>query len=127
MRDDLRVVEIAGGKKRPQRPIGHARGERFLFARAPFAFEIAAGKFPDRGRFFAIIDGEREPILPFLDCGGRDGARQDDGFAAGDDDGAVGELGNFAGFDGDLRGPDLGRDLVLHTCFLDVRNPGRSP
>ena len=34
--------------------------------RAPFAFEIAAGKFPDRRRFFAVIDREREtnPALP---------------------------------------------------------------
>ena len=116
-RDDLRVVKVTRREKRPQRPIGHARGERFLFARAAFAFEIAAGKFSDRRRFFAIIDGEREPILAFLDRGGGDGARQDDGVAAGDDDGAVGELGDFAGFDGDLRGPDLGRDLVLHICF----------
>ena len=68
--------------------------------RATFAFEIAAGEFADRGRFFAIIDGERKPILAFLDFGGGDGADEDDGFAAGDDDGAVGELGDFAGFDG---------------------------
>ena len=54
-------------------------------------------------------------VLTFLDRGGRDCAGEDDGFAAGDDDRAVGEFGNFAGFDGDLRGPDLGRDLVLHT------------
>ena len=65
-RDDLRVVKVAGREKRPERPIGHARGERFLFARAPFAFEIAAREFSDRRGFFAIIDGEREtsPDLP---------------------------------------------------------------
>ena len=117
MRDDLRVVKIAGWEERPERPIGHARGERFLFARAPFAFEIAARKFSDGGGFLPIIDRERKPILAFLHGGGRDGAGEDDGFAAGDDDGAVGEFGNFAGFDVDLGGPDLGRDFVLHMDF----------
>ena len=97
-RNDLRVVKITRGKERPERPIGHARGERFFFRRAPFAFEIAAGKFPDRRRFFAIIDRERKPILPFLDCGGGDGAGEHDGVAAGDDDGAVGESWRFCRF-----------------------------
>ena len=122
-RDDLRVVKITGREERPERPIGHARGERFFFARATFALEITAGEFPDRGGLLAVIDGERKPILAFLGAGGRDGAGEDDGFAAGDDDGAVGELGNFAGFDGDLRGPDLGRDLVLHTWVSGCAKP----
>ena len=91
--------------------------------RAAFAFEIAAGKFADCRRFFAIINRERKPILAFLDLSGGDGAGKHDGVAAGDDDGAVGEFGDFAGFDGDLRGPDLGRDLVLHNCaFWNVAN-----
>ena len=47
-----------------------------------FAFEITAGEFADGGRFFAVIDGEREPILAFLDGGGGDGADEDDGVAA---------------------------------------------
>ena len=81
-RDDLRVVKIARGKERPERPIRHARSERFFFGRAAFALEIAAGKFSDRRRFFAIIDREREPILAFLDVGGRDGADEHHGVAA---------------------------------------------
>ena len=98
-RDDLGVVKIARGKERTQRAIRHARGERFLFGRAAFAFEIAAGKFADRGRLFAVIDRERKPILAFLDFGGGDGADEHHGVAAGNDDGAVGELRDFAGFD----------------------------
>ena len=116
-RDNLRVVKITRREERPKRPISHARRERFLFAWTTFAFEIAAGKLPDCRRFFSIIDGQRKPILAFLQRGGRDGTGEDDGLAAGDNDGAVGELGNFACFDVDLRGPDLGRDLVLHTSF----------
>ena len=98
-RDDLRVVKITGGKERPQRPIRHARSERLLFGGTAFAFEIAAGKFSDGRRFFAIIDRERKPILAFLDFGGGDGAGEHHGVAAGDDDGAVGEFGDFAGLD----------------------------
>ena len=98
-RDDLGVVKITGRKERAQRPIGHARGERLFFRRTTFAFEIAARKFSDRGRFLAVIDGERKPILALLDCGGGDGADEHHGVAAGDDDGAVGEFGDFAGFD----------------------------
>ena len=33
------------------------------------------------------------------------------------DEKLVGELGDFAGLDGDVSGPDLGRDLVLHITF----------
>ena len=98
-RNDLRVVEITRGKERPERPIRHARGERFFFGRPAFAFEIAAGKFSDRRCFFAVIDGERKPILSFLDLGRGDRADEHHGVAGGDDDRAVGELGDFAGFD----------------------------
>src|SRR2546425_9180860 len=42
-----------------------------------FRSEITAGKFSGGGGFFAIIDGEREKVLPFLglgrgDCGDDD-------------------------------------------------------
>ena len=85
-------------------------GEDFLLGRAAFALEIAAGEFADRGRFFAVIDGEREPVLAFLDRGGGNGGDEDDGFAAADGDGAVGEFGEFAGFDGDGIGSYRSRD-----------------
>ena len=112
-RDDLRVVEITRREERTQRTIRHARGERFFFRRTTFAFEITAGKFSDRRRFLAVIDRERKPILPFFDFRGGDSAGQHHRVAAGNDDGAVGEFRDFASLDGDLRGPDLGRDLVL--------------
>ena len=120
--DNLSVVEITRGEERAERAIRHPRGERFLFRGTPFAFEIAAGKSPDRRRFLAIINRERKPILAFLDFGGRDCARHHHGVAAGDDDGAVGEFRDFASLDGDLMGPDLGRDLVLHNYFLELAN-----
>ena len=85
-RNDLRIVKIAGGKQRPQRPIGHARSERFFFGGAAFTLEIAAGKFSDGRRLLAIIDREWKPILTFFNCGGGDCARHDDGIAARNDD-----------------------------------------
>ena len=55
-------------------------------------------------------------------------AGEDDGFAARDDDRAVGQFGNFAGFNIDLSRPDLGRDLVLHNldfwmCEIQAGHP----
>ena len=66
--DDLRVVEVALGEERAQRAVRHAAGEDFLFGGTAFALEVAAGELADRGRFFAVIDGEREPVLAFLDA-----------------------------------------------------------
>src|SRR5262245_32453207 len=45
-RDNLRVVKISLRKERPQRPIDHARRERFLFRRTSLALKIATRKFP---------------------------------------------------------------------------------
>ena len=45
------VVKIALGKERTQWPVGHARGERLLFRRTSFAFEITAGNFPAAAAF----------------------------------------------------------------------------
>ena len=67
----------------------------------PSRLKVTAGEFADRGGLFAVIDGEREEVLAFLDARGGDGGNEDDGFAATDGDGAVGEFGELAGFDGD--------------------------
>ena len=91
------------------------RQVRISFSRGTaFALEVAAGDFADGGRFLAVIDGEREEVLAFLDLGGGDGGDDDDGVAVADGDGAVGELGEFAGFDGDFIGADLARDCGRH-------------
>ena len=81
-RDDLGVVKIPLRKKRPKRPVDHARSERFLFRWPAFTLEIATGKFPHGCRLFAIIDREREIILTFLDNWSRDGTGQHHGIAA---------------------------------------------
>ena len=110
--DDLRVVEVALGEERPQRAVRHATGENFLFRGTAFALEVAAGDLADRGRAFAVLDGEREEILAFLDFGGGDGGDDDEGIAVADGDRAVGEVGELAGFDDDGVGAKGSRHRV---------------
>ena len=109
---DLDFVIPALGKKRTDRPVGQAAGEDFLFGRAAFALEVAAGEFARRGRLFAVIHGQREKFLAFLGLGGGDGGHDDDGFAELDGDGAVGLFGEFSGFNDDLFVAHLGGDFL---------------
>ena len=100
------------------------RQVRISFSRrTAFALEVTAGEFAGGGRFFAVIDGEREKVLPFLDGGGGDGGDEDDGFAAADGDGAVGEFGEFAGFDDDVCGADAARYVVICILFYECGTP----
>ena len=78
---DLHFVVPALGKERADGTVGEAAGEDFLFRGTAFALEVAAGEFAGRGRFFAVIHGEREEVLAFLGLGGGDGGDDDDGFA----------------------------------------------
>ena len=94
------------GEQRTNRAIRQTAGENFLFRRATFALEIAAGEFSGSGGFFAIIDREREKILAGFGFGRGDGRDHHDGFSELNGDGAVGLFGEFAGFDVDLIGPN---------------------
>ena len=108
---DLDFVIPALRKERADRTVGEAAGENFLFGRPAFALEVAAGEFAGGGRFFAVVHGEREEVLAFLGLGRGHGGHDDDGFAHLDGDGAVGLLGQFAGFDDDLLVARLGGDF----------------
>ena len=108
--DDLRLEEVVLREKRAERTVGHPRGEDFLFARATFALEVAAGELAGRGRLFFVVDGQREEVLAFAQLGHGDGGDEDDGVAGAHGDGAVGEFGDFAGFEGDLVLADWARD-----------------
>src|SRR5690606_10593990 len=59
---DLRIVLIAIGEKRTDRAIDKTRDKRFLFARATFALEIAAGYLAGCVSLFLIVDGQREEV-----------------------------------------------------------------
>ncbi len=111
---DLDFVEPAFGKERPDRAVGEAAGEDFLFGGPAFALEVAAGELAGRRGALAVIDLERKEILSFLGFDGADGGGNDDGFAELDGDGAVGLLGDPACFDGDLFVADLGGDFFRH-------------
>ena len=97
MHEDL-IVE-AFREQRADRAVDQAAGQRFLFGRAALALEEAARDAPGGREFFLVVDGQREEVLARLDrLGGGDRA-EDDGFAKGRQDGAVGLAGNAARFE----------------------------
>ena len=103
------VIE-ALGEQRADRPVDQAAGQRFLFGGAALALEEAARDAPGGREFFLVVDGQREEVLARLDrLGGGDRA-EDDGFAKGRQDGAVGLTGNAARFE--LQG--LSAELDFH-------------
>ena len=109
---DLNFVIPALRKERANRTVGKAAGEDFLFRRTAFAFEVAAGEFTGSGRLFAVVHGEREEVLAFLGLGRGHGGNNNDGFAHLDGHGAVGLLGQFAGFNDDLFVAQLSGDFL---------------
>lgn len=100
--DDLGIVVVAFGEEGTQRPIDHAAGEDLLFGWATFATEVAAGDTTDGGGFFFVFDGQGEEVLAVFDFGGGDSGNDDDRFTHGDEGSAVGQFGEFAGFDMDI-------------------------
>ncbi len=97
--DDLGVVEVAFGEERAQGAIDHATGEDLFFGRATFAPKVTAGDATDGGGFFLILDREGKEVLAIFDFGGGDSGDDDDGFAHGDEGSAIGQFGEFAGFE----------------------------
>ena len=108
----LHFIVTALGEERADRTVGEAAGEDFLFGGPAFALEIAARELSGRGRFFAVIHGQREEVLAFLGFGRGHGGHDHDGFTQLDRDGAVGLFGQFAGFNGNLLVADGGGYLM---------------
>ena len=97
-RDDLRVVLEALGEERAARPVDDAAGEDLLVALATLALEEAAGDLAGGERLLDVVAGEREEV----EAGAlvaADGGDEDDAVAVGDEDGAVGLLGEAAGLE----------------------------
>src|SRR3546814_16104560 len=65
--NDVDFVVETFGEQRTDRTIGQTRNQGFLFGRAAFALEEAAGDAARARIFFLIMDGKREEVLPFLD------------------------------------------------------------
>ncbi len=74
--DDLGVAAPAVGEQRPHRPVDQPRDQRFAFARAAFALEIAARNATGGIEFFLIVDGQRQEVDAFLRLLGGDHGRQ---------------------------------------------------
>ena len=97
--DDLSVVKIAFGKEWAKGAINHSAGEDLFFGRTTFSAEVASRDAPNGGGFFLIFNSEREKVLAVFDLSGGDCGYNDDRFAHGYEGSAVGEFGEFAGFD----------------------------
>ena len=97
--DDLGVKVVALGEEGAEGAIDHAAGQNFFFCRAAFPAEVTSGDASRCGGLLLVFYGKGEEILAFLDLGGGDGGDEDDGFAHGDEGGAIREFGIFAGFD----------------------------
>ncbi len=86
------------GNSGRQRAIHEAAGEDLVVAQAAFALEEAARDLAGGVRLFDVLTGEREEV----EAGAlfaRDRGDEHDALAVGDEDGAVGLLGETAGFE----------------------------
>jgi len=92
------------GKERANRTVGKPAGENFLFRRAAFAFEVAAGEHAAAAAFRGSQRSGKK-VLAFLGLGGGHRGHDDDGFAELDGYGAVRLFGEFSGFNDDCLSP----------------------
>ena len=100
MHDDLHFVVEAIGKERSDRTVDQTAGEDFLFGRATFALEKAAGNATRCIKLLDIVDGQGKEVLTGLDRFGTDHGGQHHGVVHGDHHGATGLTGDFTGFHG---------------------------
>ena len=98
-RDHLRFERPTGGEQRPDWPIDHAAGERFLFGGLAFALEEAAGNAARGIGVFTVVDRQRQEINSFARARGVACGDEHHGVAHADHDGAVGLLGEAARLD----------------------------
>ena len=77
----------------------HAARQHFLLGRLAFALEEAAGDASRRVGVFAVVDRQRQEVDAFARAGRAARGDEHDRVAEADDDGAVGLLGELAGFE----------------------------
>ena len=100
--DDLHLVAEALRPERPDRAVGHPRGERRPLGCTALALEEAARDLPGGVHLLLDVDRQREEVGVRPRVGASDGGREDHGLARADDDGAVGLLGELARLEDDL-------------------------
>ena len=96
--DDLRFIAPGFGKQRAHRPVDQARGENFALRRAAFALEESAGNFARGIGVLAVVHGERKKIA-IVGLVSMQAVTSTCGVAILRHNGAVGLLGQFAGFE----------------------------
>src|SRR5262249_11606326 len=107
---DEDFVEVAEGEEGADRPVDHAGGKGFLGGWPACPVDEVAGELARGGGLCAVIDGEGEEVGSGAGVRGDDGG-EDDGFAEGDGDGAVGLLGEEPGFDLEFFSADVSCDV----------------
>ena len=100
--DDLHLVAEALRPERPDRAVGHPRGERRALGRAAFTLEEAARNLPGGVHLLLDVDREREEVGVRPRVGPADCCRQNHRLARAADDGAIGLLGELARLEDDL-------------------------
>ena len=118
--DHLRLTAPALGEQRPDRAVDEPRDQCFLFGRAAFTLEIAAGNAARGVVLFLVVDGERQEIDAFTRAFGRDGGGEHGGLAVGGEHGAVGLTRHSAGLEGELAPApiELNTMNIEHFGFL---------
>ena len=118
-RHNLRLVPEGFREQRANGAIDLPRRQNFLFARAAFALDEAAGDASAGVGELAILNGQREEVDAFLGVG-RSGCGCKHGVvAAGRESGAGRLLGQTAGLEFDvLSTGKLNGNVLFHVCFL---------
>ena len=129
--DDLNFVHKALREERAKGTVAKTRCQNFLFVGAAFAFEVSAGEASRRRICFAVIDGEREEVLPVFERARRGYVDEQVCLAKADYDRAVCLLGDCARRHFNSEVFDLYVVFLFHlSVFLSMcaaERIGRSP
>ncbi len=98
--DHVDLVAEALGERRAQRAVDQPAGQDGLVGRLALPAEERAGDLAGRVGPLLDVDGEREEVGALPDRPGGGGGGQQDGVADAGNDGAVGQVGQLAGLEG---------------------------
>ena len=116
--DALHLVAVALRPERPDRAVGHARGEDRPLSGASLALEKAARDLPGGVHALLDVDREREEVRAFARLRPALRRAEDDGVAGADDDCAVGLLRDLPRLERDLLAADLDGHGNRHPCGM---------
>ena len=108
-RNDLRIVKVTLGEKRPQRAVGHPAGENLFFRGSAFALEEPPRETTRRGGLLLVFHRHGKPVLAFPHFCLRHRGDDHDCVSELHRDRTIGKFCDPAGLYLDFRRPDLGR------------------